>query len=51
MKNNGWRVEHRFRKTESEELLRIFPNINTVAGTRKVTKEIKDRKKFHFLYK
>ena len=49
MKNNGWRVEHRFRKIESEELLRIFPNINTVAGTRKVTEEIKDREKFHFL--
>lgn len=42
-------IEECFRKIESEELLRIFPNINTVAGTRKVTEEIKDREKFHFL--
>ena len=37
----------RFRKTESEELLRMFP-INTVIGAQKVTEENKGRKKFSF---
>ena len=43
-------IKQHFRKTESEELIRIFP-INKVIGTQKVTEENKDRKKFSFLYK
>ena len=43
-------TEQRFRKIESEELIRIF-SINTVLGTREITEENKDRKKFSFLYK
>ena len=40
-------IEQRYRKIESEELLRIFP-INLVIGARKVTEENKDRKNFSF---
>ena len=40
-------IEQPVRKTESEELLRIFP-INMVIGTRKLTKENKDIKKGYF---
>ena len=42
--------QQRFRKIESEELLRIFP-INMVIGARKVAEENKDSKKLSFLYK
>ena len=41
-------IEERFRKIENEELLRIFP-INTVVGTRKLTEENEDKKRFSFL--
>ena len=41
-------IEQRFRKIESEELLRIFP-INMVIGARKVAEENKDRKKLSLL--
>ena len=41
-------IEERSRKTENEELLRIFP-INMV--TQKLTEENKDRKRFSFQYK
>ena len=40
-------IEQRYRKIESEELLRIFP-INLVIGARKVTEENKDRKNLSF---
>ena len=43
-------IDQHFTKTESEELLRIFP-INTVIGAQKATEENKDRKKFSLLYK
>ena len=43
-------IEQRFRKIESEELLRAFP-INKVMGAQKSTEENKDREKFSFLYK
>ena len=43
-------IEERFIKIENEELLRIIP-ISTVIGTRKLTEENMDRKRFSFLYK
>ena len=47
IKNDRWRFEQRFRKTGSEELLRMFP-INTVIGAQKITEENKGRKKSSF---
>ena len=38
-------IEQRYRKIESEELLRIF-SITLVIGAQKVTEENKDRKNF-----
>ena len=43
-------IEQRFKKIESEEMIRIFP-VNMVIGTQKVTEENKEREKFSFLYK
>ena len=48
--NDRWHVEERFIEIESEALLRIFL-INTVTGTRKLSEESKDRKRFSFLFK